>query len=108
MSTVNNHTPSSTATNLLKNKMATNEVILRGQINTKVIKENYEDVSDLELHSIREGTVSASRIMGNLGSYSRQNSLATALREMGRIKNDLYFELYFGLIIKKKNTKRIE
>ncbi len=32
------------------------EAILRGQINTKVIKENYEDVLRLA-HSIREGTV---------------------------------------------------
>ncbi|MDF9761371.1 TnpA family transposase [Peribacillus simplex] len=61
------------------------ETILRGQINTKVIKENYEDFLRLA-HSIKEGTVSASLIMGKLGSYSRQNSLATALREMGRIE----------------------
>lgn len=39
------------------------EAILRGQINTKVIGENYEDVLRLA-HSIREGTVSASLIMG--------------------------------------------
>ncbi|KFK83952.1 tn3 transposase DDE domain protein [Bacillus atrophaeus] len=65
------------------------EAILRGQINTKVIKENYEDVLRLA-HSIREGTVSASLIMGKLGSYSRQNSLATALREMGRIEKTIF------------------
>jgi hypothetical protein len=53
------------------------EKLLRGQINTKVIQENYDDVLRLA-HSIREGTVSASLIMGKLGSYARQNSLATA------------------------------
>ncbi|KKB35323.1 Tn3 family transposase [Bacillus thermotolerans] len=71
------------------------EAILRGQINTKVIKENYEDVLRLA-HSIREGTVSASLIMGKIGSYSRQNSLATALREMGRIEKTIFILNYIS------------
>lgn len=71
------------------------EAILRGQINTKVIDENYEDVLRLA-HSIREGTVSASLIMGKLGSYSRQNSLATALREMGRIEKTIFILNYIS------------
>jgi len=71
------------------------EAILRGQINTKVIKENYEDVLRLA-HSIKEGTVSASLIMGKLGSYSRQNSLATALREMGRIEKTIFILNYIS------------
>ncbi|MFE0506440.1 Tn3 family transposase [Peribacillus butanolivorans] len=71
------------------------ESILRGQINTKIIKENYEDVLRLA-HSIREGTVSASLIMGKLGSYSRQNSLATALREMGRIEKTIFILNYLS------------
>ncbi|EFV74630.1 transposase [Bacillus sp. 2_A_57_CT2] len=71
------------------------EAILRGQINTKIIKENYEDVLRLA-HSIREGTVSASLIMGKLGSYSRQNSLATALREMGRIEKTIFILNYIS------------
>ncbi|MBG9550008.1 Tn3 family transposase [Cytobacillus firmus] len=71
------------------------EVILRGQINTKAIKENYEDILRLA-HSIREGTVSASLIMGKLGSYSRQNSLATALREMGRIEKTIFILNYIS------------
>jgi len=71
------------------------EAILRGQINKKVIKENYEDVLRLA-HSIREGTVSASLIMGKLGSYSRQNSLATALREMGRIEKTIFILNYIS------------
>jgi TnpA family transposase len=69
------------------------ESILRGQINKKIIKDNYEDVLRLA-HSIREGTVSASLIMGKLGSYSRQNSLATALREMGRIEKTIFILNY--------------
>lgn len=58
------------------------EKLLRGQINTKIIQENYDDVLRLA-HSIREGTVSASLIMGKIGSYARQNSLATAYEKWG-------------------------
>lgn len=32
--------------------------------------------------------------MGKLGSYSRQNSLATALREMGRIEKTIFILNY--------------
>ena len=60
-----------------------------------MIKENYEDVLRLA-HSIREGTVSASLIMGKLGSYSRQNSLATSLRKMGRIEKTIFILNYIS------------
>ena len=71
------------------------ENMLRGQINTKIIQENYDDVLRLA-HSIREGTVSASLIMGKLGSYARQNSLSTALREMGRIEKTIFILDYIS------------
>jgi len=71
------------------------EKLLRGQINPKVIRENYDDVLRLA-HSIREGTVSASLIMGKLGSYSRQNRLATTLREMGRIEKTIFILDYIS------------
>ncbi|WP_134704957.1 Tn3 family transposase [Ammoniphilus sp. YIM 78166] len=71
------------------------EKLLRGRINTKIIQENYDDVLRLA-HSIREGTVSASLIMGKLGSYARQNSLATALREMGRIEKTIFILDYIS------------
>lgn len=71
------------------------ENILRGQISIKIIKDNYNDVLRLA-HSIREGSVSASLIMGKLGSYSRQNSLATALREMGRIEKTIFILDYIS------------
>lgn len=71
------------------------EKLLRGRINTKIIQENYDDVLRLA-HSIRKGTVAASLIMGKLGSYSRQNSLATTLREMGRIDKTLFILDYIS------------
>jgi len=58
------------------------EKIIKVKVNTKIIKDNYDDVLKLA-HSIREGKVSASLIMGKIGSYSRQNSLALALKRNG-------------------------
>ena len=63
--------------------------LLRGKINTNIIKENFDDVLRLA-HSIREGRVSGSLIMGKLGSYARQNKIATALREIGRIEKTIF------------------
>ena len=40
--------------------------------------------------SIRTGTVSASLMLKRLGAYPRQNGLALALREIGRIERTLY------------------
>jgi TnpA family transposase len=40
--------------------------------------------------SIQQGTVTASLILRKLGSYPRQNSLALALREIGRMERTLY------------------
>ncbi|EWG08969.1 Tn3 family transposase [Cytobacillus firmus] len=71
------------------------ESILRGKINIKVIIDNYDDVLRLA-HSIREGKVSASLILGKLGSYSRQNKMATALREMGRIEKTIFILDYIS------------
>jgi len=71
------------------------ENLLRGRINTKVILENFDDVLRLA-HSIREGKVSGSLIMGKLGSYARQNKLATALREMGRIEKTIFILDYIS------------
>jgi len=53
------------------------------------MKENYDDVLRLT-HSIQQGKVSGSLMMSKLGSYSRQNALATALREMGRIEKTIF------------------
>lgn len=71
------------------------ENLLRGRINTKIIQENFDDVLRLA-HSIREGKVSGSLIMGKLGSYARQNKLATALREVGRIEKTIFILDYIS------------
>lgn len=71
------------------------EKIIRVKVNTNIIKDNYDDVLKLA-HSIREGKVSASLIMGKIGSYSRQNSLALALKEMGRIEKTIFILDYIS------------
>ena len=40
--------------------------------------------------SIQQGTVTASLMLRKLGSYPRQNGLALALRELGRIERTLF------------------
>lgn len=58
-------------------------------INTKLIERQFGEVLRLAA-SIRQGTVRASLILRKLGSYPRQNSLALALREIGRIERTLF------------------
>ena len=71
------------------------ENILKGKIHEKVIRENFDDVLRLA-HSVREGKVTSSLILSKIGSYSRQNSLATALREMGRIEKTIFILDYIS------------
>lgn len=71
------------------------EKIIQGKINIRVIRESYDDVLRIA-HSIREGKVSGSLIMSKLGSYARQNALANALREMGRIEKTIFILDYIS------------
>lgn len=58
-------------------------------------KNLFDDVLRLA-HSVREGKVTSSLILSKIGSYSRQNSLATALREMGRIEKTIFILDYIS------------
>ncbi len=78
--------------------------IIKGKINLKLIRENYDDVLRLA-HSIRTGKVTGSSIMSKLGSYSRQNTLAAALREMGRIEKTIFI---LDFITDKRFRRRIQ
>ena len=64
-------------------------------INMNLIKENYDDVLRLA-YSVKEGIVSGSLIMSKLGSYPRQNKIATALRKMGRIEKTIFILNYIS------------
>jgi TnpA family transposase len=58
-------------------------------INKKYISAHWNEILRLA-SSIRQGTVSASLMLRKIGSYSRQNGLAIALRELGRIERTLF------------------
>ncbi len=59
-----------------------------GTINLQKIREHWHEILRLA-YSIREGTVTASLMLRKLGSYPRQNGLALALRELGRIERSI-------------------
>ena len=59
------------------------------QINVKLIKIHWDEILRLAT-SIKLGTVTASLMLRKLGSYPRQNGLALALRELGRLERSLF------------------
>jgi TnpA family transposase len=63
--------------------------MIGGPINIKLIKAHWDEILRLAA-SIKQGTVTASLMLRKLGSYPRQNGLAMALRELGRIGRTLF------------------
>ena len=63
--------------------------LIGGSVQTKRIEQHWDDLLRL-ICSIGLGTVSASLILGKLAAYPRQNGLALALREVGRIERTLF------------------
>jgi TnpA family transposase len=67
--------------------------LIAGTLNTKQIARNWDDILRLAT-SIKRGSVSASLMLRKLGSYPRQNSLAGALREVGKLERTLFLLQY--------------
>ena len=65
------------------------EPMIAARINVKLIRAHWSEILRI-IASIRTGTVTASLIMRQLASYPRQNGLATALRELGRMERTLF------------------
>lgn len=63
--------------------------LIGGTLNTKAIRTHWDEILRLST-SIKQGTVTASLMLRKLGSYPRQNGLAVALRELGRIERTLF------------------
>ncbi|QPC88959.1 Tn3 family transposase (plasmid) [Mesorhizobium sp. NBSH29] len=63
--------------------------LIGGRIDEELIEAHWDDVLRLAA-SVRTGTVSASLMLKRLGAYPRQNGLALALREIGRIERTLF------------------
>lgn len=59
------------------------------KLNIELIKTHWDEILRLAT-SIKQGTVTASLMLRKLGSYPRQNKLAVALRELGRIERTLF------------------
>ena len=65
------------------------EPLIAARINVALIRAHWTDVLRVAA-SIRTGTVTASLIMRQLASYPRQNGVAAALRELGRLERTLF------------------
>jgi TnpA family transposase len=65
------------------------EPLIAGRINTALIRAHWPEILRVAT-SIHSGTVTASLILRQLASYPRQNGLAAALRELGRLERTLF------------------
>ena len=63
--------------------------LIGGTLNITHIRSHWDEILRLAT-SIKQGTVTASLMLRKLGSYPRQNGLAVALREFGRIERTLF------------------
>src|SRR5260363_396331 len=70
-------------------KYPTLAILIGGSINVRHIRAHRDEILRLAA-SIKQGTVTASLMLRKLGSYPRQNGLAVALRELGRIERTLF------------------
>ncbi|MGY2747585.1 Tn3 family transposase [Arthrobacter sp. UYCu723] len=70
-------------------ELSTLTPLIGGTINTKTITAHWDEILRLAA-SIKTGTVTASLMMRKLGAYPRQNGLATALRELGKLERTLF------------------
>ena len=63
--------------------------MVAGAINLRVVSDHWFELLRLAL-SVKTGTVTASVILRKLAAYPRQNGLALALRELGKLERTLF------------------
>lgn len=63
--------------------------LIAGSLNIRLVETQWEDILRLAA-SIKTGAVTASLILKKLAAYPRQNGLAHALRELGRLERTLF------------------
>lgn len=68
--------------------------LLFEQVNKKLIVEQWDEMHRVA-SSIRHGTVSASLLMRKLAAYPRQNQVARALTELGKLERTAFLLEYF-------------
>ncbi|MBI1852590.1 MAG: Tn3 family transposase, partial [Planctomycetes bacterium] len=69
--------------------------LIGGTVNVKQITAHWEEILRLAT-SIKQGTVTASLMLRKLGAYPRQNGLAIALRELGKLERTLFLLQYIS------------
>ncbi len=70
------------------------KTLLFEQVNKKLIMEQWDEMQRVA-SSIRHGTVSASLLMRKLAAYPRQNQVARALTEFGKLERTSFLLEYF-------------
>ena len=65
------------------------EPMIAGRINVALIRAHWSEILRV-ITSIRTGTVTASLIMRQLATHPRQNGVAAAIRELGRLERTLF------------------
>jgi TnpA family transposase len=69
--------------------------LIGGAINRKQIVGHWDEILRLAT-SIKHGSVTASLMLRKLGAYPRQNGLAVALRELGKVERTLFLLQYIS------------
>lgn len=68
--------------------------LIGGKVNVNQIRSNWDEIVRLAT-SIQQGVVTASLIVRKIGSYPRQNGLAVALWELGKIERSIFMLNWF-------------
>lgn len=76
---------------------ATLAPLIGGLVNRKQITGHWDETLRLAT-SIKHGSVTASLMLRKLGAYPRQNGLAVALRELGKIERTLFLLQYISSV----------
>lgn len=82
--------------------------LLKGRVSTRLIVDHWEEVGRLA-GSIRHGVTPASILMRKLASYPRQNQLAQALAEVGKIEQTLHLlDCYRDEAVRRRIERRLD
>ena len=76
---------------------ATLSPLIGGIVNKRQITGHWDEILRLAT-SIKHGSVTASLMLRKLGAYPRQNGLAVALRELGKIERTLFLLQYISSV----------
>ena len=79
--------------------------LIRGTIESDLVVPNWDEMRRLSA-SIRHGSVSASLMMRKLASYPKQNQLAQAFKEMGKLERTIFSLTYLlDLALQRRNLR---